>query len=1193
MSKEYDINRYTDSELYDILDLVNPTDIVLEAKIVQMINRYNNIQNDSGKRLSQFFRDIYDRFFMPEEEDYESEQIQYTITEGFDVSQNPMSMSAPTTANVNATTENVVNTSLNVNTTSSGFTASQTNINKLDTVEATQPNTQLKVDAKSNNQSSFIVDYKKDTLNPLLKQTIKRIISIDSQYRELKTYPLSSEFTFNLSEPLKDVVALRLYSVQIPYTWWTINKDYGGSFFYIKGNSPGIDTGEFDISVNIASGNYDPAGLVTTVNNSITRLKNTYTDLSFGTTNMVYNNYTNFANITVDIRNLFTESDYRIEFNNNNGLNVYPDAVDSEGTLLRYPTSIPSDMTCNLSCYLGFNSLIYNPNHVYSAPYIGNTVEDSTITPYFVDPSANYFTIIRYIGPSEYNENTSIVDLSATVVLDVTGLNSRNSLIASVNRQLASNPLFSNSSITLRTVTDVSMANYGYSYFDLNFNWNRYKVTNATVFSMKTCIKFPQETNTSSRVWVKDPSNNVTQCCFNFGAVDNNSNVYELNNIMGESYSGQTNYIINSSPYIVLKCIKPNFTSTNNYSPASIQNGFPNDLVNDIVIRVENSTNTIYVDGYTLDQYIQAINDGFTAANVASQNIANPYGTLILPTSKVLVSDRDTNDIEFRIDITKIFKNDSYLMDISASDLYNFLNIGKDLSSNGVNINLATNNQLAGQLSINRFPYQFTTAYIATIRPNINSQNNGNRNDEIWHVYSSTVQNDLANNTGSYTYIQVQNIITQAFQDFTTTDGSKPLTNTTILLSPAGTNINVNLNMVINKILTQTDYDLYFYDSSSNSPTGWDNTSSWYVNLKMVDPSYNLATYSSGNVTYADIFGIGSITGYTYFINKEETLLIRGVNSGVVTADGTNDILITIPPATSSSNYQYTRKQIFDIINGQFNSSANQVFAGSSIYTKTINGIEYVNIRLNINKLYTAKDYRLVFYDPYSFVKCFVGAPSVRNVTWDSTLGWILGFRTQSEYNISEYITADSPIANISGDTAVSTNLYNYFLIVIDDYTQSHINDGLITLTPQETDISLPSYATRSTFQCDTNGNQVFTGSLNSGLGNGLTQAQIYAANQINNARAERQNPKIYSTGPFTQDIFGLVPMKVNGLANGAYYIEFGGTLQQQERLYFGPVNIRRMTIKLMNDKGDTVDLNGANWSFSFVCEQLYQQKSV
>jgi hypothetical protein len=199
----------------------------------------------------------------------------------------------------------------------------------------------------------------------------------------------------------------------------------------------------------------------------------------------------------------------------------------------------------------------------------------------------------------------------------------------------------------------------------------------------------------------------------------------------------------------------------------------------------------------------------------------------------------------------------------------------------------------------------------------------------------------------------------------------------------------------------------------------------------MADPSYNLATYTSGNVTYADIFGIGSITGYTYFINKEETLLIRGVNSGVVTADGTNDILITIPPATSSSNYQYTRKQIFDIINGQFNSSANQVFAGSSIYTKTINGIEYVNIRLNINKLYTAKDYRLVFYDPYSFVKCFVGAPSVRNVTWDSTLGWILGFRNGVYENNSNYVS----------ESIVDLNTIKYLYLVVDDYNNS-VNNG-------------------------------------------------------------------------------------------------------------------------------------------------------
>jgi hypothetical protein len=64
-------------------------------------------------------------------------------------------------------------------------------------------------------------------------------------------------------------------------------------------------------------------------------------------------------------------------------------------------------------------------------------------------------------------------------------------------------------------------------------------------------------------------------------------------------------------------------------------------------------------------------------------------------------------------------------------------------------------------------------------------------------------------------------------------------------------------------------------------------------------------------------------------------------------------------------------------------------------------------------------------------------------------------------------------------------------------------------------------------------------------------------------------------------------------MKNGDTYVEFGGTLQNQQRVYFGPVNISRLTIQLLNDRGDVVDLNNASWSFSFICEQLYQQKSI
>ena len=286
-----------------------------------------------------------------------------------------------------------------------------------------------------------------------------------------------------------------------------------------------------------------------------------------------------------------------------------------------------------------------------------------------------------------------------------------------------------------------------------------------------------------------------------------------------------------------------------------------------------------------------------------------------------------------------------------------------------------------------------------------------------------------------------------------------------------------------------------------------------------------------------------------------------------------------------------------------------------SVFTK--NTIEYTKFRLNINKIFTANDYRLVFYDPYSFVKCYVGSKSAKNTTWDSTLGWVLGFRALTEYNLlksneevdpndetkvyyigtSSYYSSDSTtnVVSITGDTAVNVNLYNYFLIVLDDYTQSHLNDGLVTITSTETDIPLPSYASRQVTDCDPinktqqiqlTGNSAQTGNVNT-----LTQKEIYATNE--KIASRKNKSKSYSSGPFVKDIFGLVPMKTSGLQNGSTYIEFGGTLQNQDRTYFGPVNIHRMSVKLMNERGDVVDLNGSNWSFSLMCEQLYQQNTI
>ena len=123
-----------------------------------------------------------------------------------------------------------------------------------------------------------------------------------------------------------------------------------------------------------------------------------------------------------------------------------------------------------------------------------------------------------------------------------------------------------------------------------------------------------------------------------------------------------------------------------------------------------------------------------------------------------------------------------------------------------------------------------------------------------------------------------------------------------------------------------------------------------------------------------------------------------------------------------------------------------------------------------------------------------------------------------------------------------------------------------------------------------------------------MTQKEIYAAQEIINDQVNAQDSvnvistktslknkgvQYFSSGPFARNVFALLPLKIAGLPNNSIYVDYGGTLQNQERTYFGPVNINRMSVKLMNDRGEIVDLNGANWSFSFVCEQLYQQQKI
>jgi hypothetical protein len=66
----YDVDSYTERELFDILDLFNPSDRELEAKILLYIRKYEDIDTPDARKLLRFFHQIYQRFFEVEVESY-------------------------------------------------------------------------------------------------------------------------------------------------------------------------------------------------------------------------------------------------------------------------------------------------------------------------------------------------------------------------------------------------------------------------------------------------------------------------------------------------------------------------------------------------------------------------------------------------------------------------------------------------------------------------------------------------------------------------------------------------------------------------------------------------------------------------------------------------------------------------------------------------------------------------------------------------------------------------------------------------------------------------------------------------------------------------------------------------------------------------------------------------------------------
>jgi hypothetical protein len=1028
MEDLYNVNDYTDKELLDILELNNPTDRELEAKILHQIWKYKNIQNASGEKLTQFFQAIYDRFF----EETVSNEIPEPIAE--------------------------------------------------------MPKTIEKINTSATPVLSQQVGYSIDKLNPVFKETTKRLVSIDSSYRDASA--ITTDYTFNLSNPLKDVVNLRLYSVQIPYTWYTINSNFGSNFLYLKSDTDVLD----DIKVEIPVGNYTASDLITTVNIAFQNLKTNeqYLDISFGQTQITYDNPSSRATIAIDIKKTYTASNYSLGFS---GWTT-PNAIDRS-------TSIPS--------FLGFNEQTYTTNAIRSLltvlPPNALSQSDNTISRYPLTASNNFFTIYQYTGtyPSAFVElNRIVVSLS----LPTGTTYSRTQLYTDFRAQLIGNPAFTTGTDIVRIdETNPAKIGYGNSHYKLSVVLNRLKTKNET--GIKMAIVFPAN---STDIWYGISSAFVFENPY-----------YETSNIVSETKAPSTTIVINSNPSIKFKCIKPTFDIS----------------LNDYTIVLPNT-------GYTLTSYINTVN----------ALIVDASDNGIIMTSETNLSIVDSK-INIKVNINKPFLENQFQLDVSNSFFLRRTNVGFT-QTEPVDIQLRPaprsvadpTTDISGSFftQIGEFALN-ANEIVMTIRPKPTSA--------VQNVSPYVVRNTGSSSTQASSDIMAA-IITNLLNNFTDPDGVKILAGSTFRFLRVGSQLKAIVNIRIDKYISEKDYQLQFNDSAP--------TNSWITNLKLGTDVYNLAdaSYNVVGQAWSEIDGSGNLsTDFVVLTNSNNVItLTPSANLGTIT--------------TRLDVGTYTRDQLLSAINAKFVGTV----AEGTVFSVVSSGLdEYIQIALNINKTYTMSDYRLVFYDPVSFVRGFSGNINMRNTSWDSTLGWVLGFHESTEYDLSVKSV-------LTGDNVVSINMYNYFMILLDDYNHNHMNDGIVTSTKQETDVRLPSYSSRANNRLDP-----ITGlelaSNTSATGTTLTQKQVYASQAVIDQKARQITTLKYASGPFAKNVFGLIPLKISGLPNNSVFVETG--IKDQERNYFGPVNIQRMSVRLLNDKGEIVDLNGANWSFSFICEQLYQ----
>jgi hypothetical protein len=173
------------------------------------------------------------------------------------------------------------------------------------------------------------------------------------------------------------------------------------------------------------------------------------------------------------------------------------------------------------------------------------------------------------------------------------------------------------------------------------------------------------------------------------------------------------------------------------------------------------------------------------------------------------------------------------------------------------------------------------------------------------------------------------------------------------------------------------------------------------------------------------------------------------------------------------------------------------------------------------------------------------------------------------------------------------SNAFNSLTLVITDYVQNTASQSVVTVQPQDTSIARPSYAdyVDTVAACTINETGATTSSelvirSRDATNPYLTHAQLVAANQVSSAATRTVTGR--TNEAYSKDAFAIIPLSgLDSATTSSVFSDYGRSLQVQERVYFGPVNLIKLSLRLVTSNGDVLDLNNADWGVALIAKQL------